>query len=58
MVDPKRVLALLSKQRAAKRKAALEAAKDIFFKMRAAQLRQAALNTRIVADSPFGLRDL
>ena len=56
MVDPKRVFALLSRQQLAKRKAALNVAKDVFLKMRAAQLRQAALDGSVTADLPFERR--
>ncbi len=53
MVDPKKVFALLSKQRAAKRRAALEAAKDIFFKMRAVQMQRPALDGVVIPAPPL-----
>jgi hypothetical protein len=59
MVDPKRVLALLSQQQAAKKKPACVDAKAVLFKIRkAAQLRQAAVGAQIIAAPPFEPRQV
>ena len=59
MVDPKRVLALLSQQQAAqKKKRACADPKAVLFKIRKAQLRQAVLDGAVVADPPFERRQV